>query len=777
MKKILKLFSAVLLVLATNHAYTQQLTGSVRGRVADADSDSPLAGATVTINGTTPLLGASVNESGEFQIDNIPVGRYNITFEMLGYEPGTLSEVMVTSGKIQTVEMRMKEKVAELNEIVLIRKKEKDQPINTMAVVSARQVTMEEANRFAGGFDDPSRLVASYAGVASDLTTNGIVIRGNAPKGLLWRMEGVEIPNPNHFGEIAGFGAGGITALSSQMLANSDFFTGAFPAEYGNALSGVFDLSMRKGNSSKREHTIGAGTMGLDVSSEGPIKKDHAASYLFNYRYSTLALVDYLLPQDLGIKYQDLSCKFHLPSENYGTFSFWGLGFKDNQHVKAVTDSSELKYEYQKYSSLSDILTGVSGLSHKYFLGDNTYVKTTLAASSSKLNSEWKSKNNPGGRIYNGLTDVTLSSFLNHKFSANHTNRSGIVARYMVFNIQLRHTPDENQPSVIVADDKGNSSLFQFYSQSSLRAGKKITINPGIHVQHFALAGKTSVEPRLGIKYQFRENQSVSLGYGKHSRLEKLNFYMTEVPVAGGTELVNKNLDFSKAHHFVIAYDRIFGKNTHLKIEPYYQYLYDVPVIPDSSFSFINLQYDWFIEEKLVNKGKGTNTGVDFTLERFLNKGWYYLVSLSVFDSKYKGGDDVWRNTVYNRRFISNFLAGKEWAVGKNKQNLISLSGKFTYMKGERWTPVDTKATLAEEEVVYDNSRLYENQAPSNYYLHTTITYRRNRKNFSGLWSVQILNTLGTPQYLGYEYNLKDNTIDSVKEVTVIPSISYKIQF
>ncbi len=780
----IRLFLALCVIASAGFAQDGRITSSIRGKVLDLDSEAPVPFATVTLADTEPPIGTFCDEYGNFELTNVPVGRHTIQTFMPGYEPATMPGLLVTSGKALYVEIKMKESVAEMETIVIRAEKEKDKPLNHMATVSARQLSMEEANKYAGGADDPARLVASFAGVASDLTTNGIVIRGNAPKGLLWRLEGVEVPNPNHFGELAGFGAGGITALSSQMLANSDFMTGAFPAEYGNALSGVFDLSMRRGNVSEREHTLSIGTIGADVSSEGPIKKGGNSSYLFNYRYSSLALVDYVIPIDLGINYQDLAFKFHFPTRKAGVFSLWGLGFIDRQRIEAEKDSSRREYLYQLGSADSKIVTGITGLSHQYFMGENTYLKTILAASSNELTTDWYMLAAPAyqnsvrtDHIHTAFRNLTLTSFVNHKFSAAHTNRTGFVARRLYYDMRLRHAESTDQPLEDYVDARGNSALVQAYSQSSIQLGRRFVINPGINLQHFALSGKTSIEPRFGARWRIDPRQSVAFGYGEHSRIEKLNFYLGDVYDGAGYSQPNKQLDFSKARHFVLSYDRTFGKNTRLKIEPYYQYLYNIPVIPDSSFSFINLQHDWFINNTLVNKGEGENIGIDFTLERFLNQGWFYLITASVFDSKYKGGDGVWRNTMFNRQFISNILLGKEWVIGKNKQNQLSVSGKLTFMRGERWTPVDAAASLDAGEVVYQHARAFETQAPNTYFLHSTITYRINRKKHSSLWSLQILNTLGSRYYVGPVYNMKNQRVDDHYETVVIPNFSYKIQF
>lgn len=781
-KRILLVILSI--ILSQYFGYAQNLTSTLKGKVIDAASDAPIPFATVTLLNTNPPLGASTQEDGTFIINNVPVGRYDIKVSSVGYEAGVISSILIISGKVQNITARLQETVVNVKEVIVKPKEEKNKAINQMATVSAKQFTVEETNKYAGGLDDPARMVSSFAGVASTISSNGIIIRGNAPKGLLWRMEGIPVPTPSHFAEISGVGAGVITALSSQMMANSDFFTGAFPAEYGNATSGVFDLSMRTGNNTQSEHTFQIGAIGIDASSEGPFKKGGNSSYLFNYRYSTLAVIDKVMAQDVGgIRYQDLAFKLHFPTKKAGTFSVWGLGLIDGMKDEGEKDSSEWDSYTDSYSDESKINMGVAGLTHKFFFNRKTYIKTVVAGTSHGIgyNDHYLDSNlvrTPDDDIWLGNSNVTLSSFVNHKFSATHSNRTGIVVQQLFYDYSFKTQDEYGEAQKTYVDEQGNSTLIQAFSQSSFNIGKNLQVNPGVHFQAFALSKKWIVEPRLSAQYALDAKQTITFGYGLHSSLEKLNFYFNRVPDGnGGFTQPNTDLDFSKSHHFVLGYNRKLGKNTHLRIEPYFQYLYDIPVIQDSSFSFLNLQYTWFIDSKFVNNGEGKNMGIDITLERYLNDGWYYLATASIFDSQYKGGDGVWRNTAFNRKFVGNFLIGKEWALGSQKQNQLNISTRYTYMGGEWYTPADAQASFAAGETKYDFSRTWGKQTKPNHFMHFTLTYRRNRGKFSTLWSVQVLNVLGSKEFYGEYYDRKTNSIKTDAEGIIIPNISYKIQF
>src|SRR5690606_28857332 len=221
-----------------------------------------------------------------FMLDEVPIGRYTITVSRMGYETAVVKEVLVGSARAVYLDIGLAQSPIALDEVTVGPNVDKAGSLNDMALLGAQMFSVEEARRFAGGMDDPARLVSAYAGVATpSVSNNGISVRGNAPALLQWRLEGVEIPNPNHFADLDVLGGGFLSALSANVLGNSDFFSGAFPAAYNNAVSGVFDMKLRNGNNQNYEHVFQLGILGIDFASEGPISRKNRSSYLINYRY------------------------------------------------------------------------------------------------------------------------------------------------------------------------------------------------------------------------------------------------------------------------------------------------------------------------------------------------------------------------------------------------------------------------------------------------------------------------------------------------------------
>lgn len=776
-------------LLSQGKAYSQKTTGNqpsqtIRGTVIDKASGHPMPDVTIMLS-DMPGTGTTTDERGQFVLPEIPVGRHNVQASFLGYEPGIFSEILVTSAKEVYLDISLKENVNELSEVVVRPQINKEQPLNKMAATGARMLSVEEASRYAGGLDDPARLVSSFAGVAANLSSNGISIHGNAPHLLQWKMEDVEIPNPNHFADISILGGGILSSLSSQVLGNSDFFTGAFPSEYGNAVSGVFDMKLRNGNNRKMENTFQVGILGINVASEGPLSKNHQASYIFNYRYSTTGLLNSIYPGlDMGgtLNYQDLNFKFNIPTRKAGTFAVWGTSLIDKYENDFEDDPLEWEHTRDNFQSTAKQYMAAGGISHRYFFPNNAMLKTTLAATYSGMNATEDAHAadhtvSPFTYQKNNTTNLILTSSYNRKFSARHTNQTGFTYTRLFYNMRLNLAPFETAPLNTLSKGKGQTDLISAYTSSSFGITDRLSVNAGLNSQVLTLNNSWTLEPRLGIKWAPTTKSSFALAYGLHSRMEKMDVYFVNSK-STGKESVNKDLDFTKAHHLMLTFGYKLSDNLLLKVEPYAQFLYDVPVIADSSYSVLNRR-EFYVEEALVNKGKGRNIGVDITLEQYLSRGFYYLVTASVFDSKYKGGDGVWHNTRFNRRFILNTLIGKEWMVGSKRQNILSANAKFTLQGGERYSPLDHAASLAhpDKEAQYDETRAYSEQYPVMFIANFTVSYKINRKKVAHEFAIKALNVTGTEEYYGYHYNLKSGAMERNGNSIPISNISYKLEF
>ncbi len=758
----------------------QQLTQTITGKITDYQTDEPLSFVNVYIKDSQPAKGTISDENGFFTIENVPVGRVRVEASYLGFE-SLVSEVVVTSVKNVQLNIQLMPVLSSLDEVVLTPKANKRIPVNNIAIISARMLSVEEASRYAGGFDDPARLASSFAGVTSSSgADNAIIVRGNAPKFLQWKIEGVEIPNPNHFANLSSFGGGGLTALSSNLLANSDFMSGAFPSEYNNVLAGVFDMRMRNGNSNEYENSFEVGLIGLDFTSEGPINRKTKASYIINYRYSTLSLLESIMPDDAGgTKYQDLSFKLNFPTKKAGTLSLWGIGLIDKSDSEPEEDENNRKYFQDIEKQLVKQYMGAVGLNHNYYFENSAYLKSTIAFSSEGMDLTTDRLNDAEAlvaenSIFSNKYNLTFKSYYNRRFSENLSNRTGVTLKGLGYDLDFNEA-NTNGEFQNIAKENGFTSLLAAYTNFNLRKNR-LTLNLGLTAQTFTLNNDFAIEPRVAAAYSINSKHTLRMGYGLHSHLEPIKIYFANTPTASSPK-ANKNLGLTKAHHFVFGYDWNISEKHHLKIEPYYQILFDVPVMANSTQSLLNLQNDWFISDAFYNTGKGRNYGVDVTFEQYINKGFYYLLSGSVFNSEFKNEDTNWFDTRFNKNYVFNALAGKEFKLGKSKQNTLGVNFRISFQGGNRFSMIDTNASMIQEDVIYDETNPFSEQTDPSTVLHTTISYEMNRKKTSHKFSIKVLNVTNYEDFLGHRYNFKTGRVDEHREALMLPNISYKISF
>lgn len=763
----------------------QSPTQTIRGVVVDKDAQFAIIGANVTIIGTDPLIGTSTDAEGNFRIENVPVGRQSIKVSYLGYEAALVSEIQVSSGKEIVLNIQLKEMATQMNEVVVVAKPLKDQPLNVMATVSARSFTVEEASRYAGSFSDPGRMASAFAGVVSNNSfTNEITIRGNSPTGLLWRLEGVEIPTPNH---LAGYSRNGgvVTVLSPNAMNNSDFMTGAFPAEYGNASSGVFDIQLRNGNNEKREYSFQASLFGVEASAEGPFHKGSKASYLINYRYSTTSVLGSigLLDKKDGLPlWQDLNLKINMPTKKAGDFTLFAVGGTSSVNETAQRNSTLWETENDNKNSTFYSNVGVVGLSNKIFLNKNTYLKTVVSYSIRSTGNDSDSLSNDYHAYFNGKSQTKdyafiFSSFVNHKFSAKSSIRAGAIANRKEFSL-FAEDLSPVAPYIIrtLLNTNGSYFTFQGYVQWKYRFTQHVELNTGVHSISTGFNNSSSIEPRAAIRWDINDKQSLNFGFGVHSRMEPASIYFESITVNGAITNPNKNLKTARSNHYVVSYDRNFSEHLRLKLEAYYQQHRNIPIVDDitSTFSLVN-NVSPVTGVVLVNKGTATNMGIELTLEKFFDRHYYFLLTGSLYDAKYKAGDGVERNTRYNGNYVANFLIGKEIPLTQSKS--FSLDFRFVVAGGNRLTPINLEASRLNHNTVYNESLAFSEQAPTYYRSDIKLSFTKNKGRTKRIISLDIQNVSNQQNLFSINYDRRKNDIVKDYQFGILPNISYRIIF
>ncbi|MDX2285691.1 MAG: TonB-dependent receptor [Bacteroidia bacterium] len=771
-------------LLAPGRLAAQSLTGTVRGTVHDRYTQRPLEAVQVQVLLPGRQLGALTDSLGRFRIEGIPVGRYDLNFERRDYLAYTQTGVLIGSNKEVQVEIALEERIFQMNTVNLYPTRRKGAARNEMAALSALSFDVEETRKFAGGLDDPTRVAGNFPGiVASQFTSeNFISVRGNSPRGLLYRLEGIDIPNPNHFARIGSSG-GTFTIFSQQLLANSDFFIGAFPAEYGNATAGVFDVHFRNGNHERREFAVQAGVLGVDLAAEGPLSARRRGSYLVNYRYATLNFAKHLIGYTSVPTYHDLSFKINLPTDKAGTFSIFGIAGLSNRLVSEQRDSSLWTRDLDRFRLLLRSDMAAMGITHTYLIKERTLVKSTLLGAFS-LQRDNKDYFELDGvlrpRDYNEYTRQPLSftTSVKHTFSRRHTNKTGVIvsSTWHKYFAQIYDYVENRQD--LLADEQDRTLTVQAYSQSQLRLSPKFTLNAGLHYLYFDLTRDQSLEPRLSLHWQLDPRQSLAFGYGLHSRIEDYGTYVTRLEVNGQPMRPNLDLGFLKTHHLVLGYEAMLSDHLRFRSEAYYQHLFDVPVEAEGTYSVINLnELDQL--RILVNGGTARNYGLDLGLERFSRRGLYYLLNASLFNSTYTDIRGQRHNSAFNGNYKGHLLMGKEFRTGRRRggNSMLGVNTTLSLIGGRYYTPVDLEASRLARETVLDESRPFSEQDPALFIADISITLHTNKPRYSGTWALQIKNIF---QSAAPDYREYDATLDQVVELAgagFLPVMSYKIEF
>jgi len=809
----MKTLTLILSILLTvNYSLSQERTQNIRGKVVDIDTKTPLIGAKVKVlDITDKLYAAACNYNGDYTIYNVPIGKHELEFSFMSYGSKVVT-IIVNSGKEPIVNIEMEE-TGIIGKEIIVTVRKKGEVINEMSTVSAQSFSIAETNRYAGSRGDPARMASNFAGAqGTDDSRNDLVIRGNSPAGILYKVEGIDIPNPNHFA-ISGSGGGPVSILNNKFLSNSDFFMSAFPAEYGNSTSGIFDLKLRNGNNNLHEFSGQFGFLGIEAQLEGPISKKSGSSYLIGGRYSTFSLLKTMgisIGTDAVPVYGDGAFKFNFPLKKGGSLALFGMGGASEIAIvisdqKTPAQDAFGEQDRDQYFGTSMY---VGGLTYKKPLNSKTYIKSTLAISKESQHSNheyvtrtlssdsiWqydssKPPHNMMGYVFD-INKAMAYVSVNYKINTQHLIKYGINADIYSFKMLdsvKTDISDVNSPSQIRWDYISTQPdvLIQPFIQWRYKLSKKLIVNAGLHSQYFSVSNSLSaVEPRIGVKYKLNKNNTLAFGSGLHSQTQPMYTYFYHKPGPNNEKIYhNEDMGFSKSIHSVLSYNLRLNKSMKFKTEAYYQHLYEIPVeVESSSFSLVNQGSGFarFFPDSLQNTGTAKNYGIEFTLEKFFAKSFFFMSSVSLYQSTYKGSDNIERSTDYNGNYIANGLIGKEFTLGKKRNQTLSLGLKITYAGGKRYSHVDTIATNAQKEIIFLDEGYNTLRFKDYFRLDFKINYVLNTKKVTHEFGLDIINATMNTNYGGLTYvpnpDNPSKPYDFRKQLGFLPLFYYKIDF
>ncbi|MFM1875281.1 MAG: hypothetical protein RL266_1018 [Bacteroidota bacterium] len=779
MKRLLFLF----LILAPMLSVAQR-NQTIRGTVVDAETKQPLIGAAVFVQ-LEEMMGSTTDIDGRFILENVPVGRLEVKCTYIGYQAWSSGLITLSSGKELTLSIAMEESVGLKEEVTVVATQD-GRTVNEMMTVSARSFSIKETQRFAGSINDPGRVALNVPGVtAAQDNDNDVIVRGNSAAGILWRLEGIDVPNLNHFSR-PGSSGGGITALSPHVMGNTDFSTGAFPAEYGNAFSGVFDVSFRNGNTDRHEFMVRAGVLGINAGAEGPLSnKNDGSSYLFNYRYSTLGILGamgvYVVDENTNNTYQDLSFKIQLPNAKKARISIFGIGGLSEEVGIIKKDTAQWEEYVHRSKTTFKTNLGVVGVSWTQLLDERSYLKTVAAFTYNDVvdgddTLDFNIKLHPVRNTHFNNTRVALHSYYNRKLSSRISLRAGIHADENFYSFEESKYIDSLDQTAMLIEGSGNTTTLQSYVQAKYRPTATTTLVGGVHATYLRLNSSYSIEPRLSITQKVGESSVFSFGYGLHGQYLPLGSYFTRFTRAdNSTFYPNLNLKMVQSHHFVLSYELRFLRHYTFKIEPYFQYLYNLPVSanPNSTYMVLN-ERSGYAKDSLVNKGTGMNYGVDVSVQRYYAKHWFFVLNGSVFRSTYTPLNGKTYSGAYDSRFAVSLMGGYEFQF---KNSALEVGIRLGYMGGFRYTPIDLNASTAAREAVTIDSLAFSKTYPDYFRPDLRIAYRQNKPKYSWTISFDLGNFIDRRNILRQYYDKQHNELAYKYQVGLLPVLAFQVDF
>jgi hypothetical protein len=796
------------LALVSGLSAQTQLTGVLTGTVRDAESHTPLPGAAVRI--TEPVVtGVATDLEGNFRFAALPVGRVTVVVSFIGYAPRTLEGIVIASGRPAHVEVDLVDRGIDL-EAAVVEAGRSGEALNDMAVISARPFSVEETDRYAGSRGDPARMASNFAGVqGADDSRNDIVVRGNSPSGVLWRVEGIDLPNPNHF-SVPGTGGGPVAILNNKVLGTSDFFTAAFPAEFGNSTAAVFDLRMRNGNQDRPVRSFQFGFLGTEAMLEGPLRRGKRASYLINYRYSTAAIFS-VLGIDIGTsavpRYQDGSFRLFFPQQNGGAVAVWGIAGTSDVDIMISEQTVPERNIYGDNDRDQHFGTGlgIGGVTWTRPLGPKAHLKATLAgsrdAATSAHNRVYRELTPEGTYRLDSLVDYMRYRFttdrvsgylaVNTKFSARTSLRYGVSIDGLRGDFRDSIRSEDPNTEVLGGwmrrwDASFTAATVQPFAQVSFRPSEPWTWVVGLHaLYHSAASGGVLPEPRLGVRFEPGGKSAFSAGLGLHSQTQAPYLYVGSTGTRPDGSLVQPNtrMDPTRSAHAVVGWTRILAPLWTLRLEAYAQHLFDIPVeARSSSFSLVNAGagFSRLFADTLVNTGTARNIGLEATLARSFRNGWFFLFTGSLFDAKYTGSDGIVRNTDFNGRYATNILASREWPFATGWVLVTGI--KSTWVGGRWYGPVDLEASSAQREVVYADAERNTLQFDPYWRLDLKTNLRWNRPSATHELGIDFVNLTDRKNVLKLTF-APDETGDPAKAVReeyqlgFLPIFFYRLDF
>ena len=746
----------------------------IEGSITDLLTLEPLVGATVIV--VDRIEASTISELGGRFSTEVGPGRYTLEISFIGYETVRLENLEVRSGRNLFLEVGLQSHDIELDNIVISASNEVNNTVDPFIMNSAYRLNIEEVSSYAGGRNDIARISANLPGVvANNDERNDIIIRGNNPLGVQWNVNGLPILNPNHFATLGTTG-GPVTILNTNLLQDFDFQTSAFTSEYGNALAGIYDLALRKGNPNNIEYTfLSSAFSGFEAVIEGPIKKEESSFVVALRKSMTDLAVNFdLIDFENVPEYYDINFNLSFGLNEKNKWNIFGIGgnsiirfnedeLDDGENSFFDSDIYNLGVENRRIIK-DGFIKSIIGINYS----NNGYNEITMISDDDFFR-EFKEDNEE--------LRLQVQSQITKEINDRFLLRAGFQFAWNNVNLQSSLTFDESTDVLLDAND--NLSYSRIWSEALLSISSKSKANIGLNLLYNHFNNDLSIEPRLSYSIDISKEQTLQLAYGLHSMIQPLNVIFHTTITSEELEYTNIDLGLSKAHHLNLSHQMTFPSIS-LQTNLYFQSLSSIPVESfSSSYSTINIGADFIsdIRPNLINEGSGTNYGFEVLASKRLKKNWYALLGGALFKSTYKGSDGIERNTAFNTGFSYNITFGKAWFLNKKKTNRVSVDWNSSFAGGRYVSPIDIDLSRAIQRTVRNEDLAFSEQLGGYYRTDLRFGYNLNRKKVNHKFYFELQNLFGNRNPLRNFYSVRSDAVRIQNQLGLFFDIYYRIEF
>ena len=750
--------------------------GIINGRVTDLLTNKPLIGVSVVIFGSA--TGTTTDSTGTYRLKNLKTGFYNLEFSKVGYLKRSTYDLQVTNATAAVNDVALEDNNKQLGEVTVTASSQRDKTLESP--VSLYTIGSTEIKRNPGGNRDISKAIQSLPGVSAPVGfRNDIIIRGGSPNENRFYIDGIEIPNINHFAT-QGASGGPAGLINIDFIKEVDFYSGAFPADRGNALSSVFEFKLKNGPTDKHHETFTLGSSDLAATFETPLGKK--TTFISSYRYSYIQALFKLIGLPILPSYQDFQFKLNTKFDAKNELTFIGLGALDRFKLNyAAGTTEEKRYQIQTIpqNSQNDYTFGAT---YKHYQSNGysllvlsrNYLDNHAYKYIDNDQAKGKSLDYASTEAENKLRYENVSSTNGYRLNLG---GGAETSNYSTNTFVL--LPFGNN----IYSSKLNFVRYNFFGQLSRSyLNEKLSLSVGIrgdgntYTAHMKNPLKT-FSPRFSVAYNLTNQLSINFNTGIYYQLPSY----TVLGFRDSTgALVNQKVDYISSKQVVLGLEYRTLENTRFTLEGFYKFYQKYPLerILGDTIPLANLGADFGVvgNKPVVKLGNGRSYGVELFAQQRLDKGFYGLFALTLFRSEFQDKNGTYIQSSWNNRYIMTVTAGKilkkNWEIGAK----LRLTG------GSPYTPDNLSASSLfsnynlQPEAIPDYHQLNSKLLTSFYQADIRVDKKYYFKKFTLNLYLDIQN-LTNNQYRLQEYLVPDRDANGNLQPLAGDSSRFKTKF